>query len=69
MRMTGLGFITIAAALALGACNTVAGAGEDVAAAGHAVDRGATATKDKLFNSDSSQQSQAPAQAPAQSGY
>ncbi len=36
------------AALALSACNTIAGAGEDVKSAGQGVANGATATKNSI---------------------
>jgi len=36
------------ATLSLAACNTVAGAGEDVSAAGRAVTKGADKVKDKM---------------------
>ena len=41
-------FAVIAAVLALGACNTVAGAGEDVSAAGNIVENAAESTEVQL---------------------
>ena len=38
----------LVAALALAACNTIAGAGEDVKSAGQGVANGATATKNSI---------------------
>ncbi len=59
-----LGVLALAAAAAMGGCNTVAGAGEDVSATGNAVTRGADETEAKLFPPGHQPQS---AQAPAES--
>lgn len=60
-----LGALALLAAAAMGGCNTVAGAGEDVSATGNAVTRGATETESKLFPSGESNQPQS-AEAPAE---
>jgi predicted small secreted protein len=53
-----LSFLLLLSAVALGGCNTVSGAGEDIAATGRAIDRGSQVTEQKVFNSDQQQQQQ-----------
>jgi predicted small secreted protein len=48
-------FAILALLALLPACNTIRGAGEDVAAVGSGVSRGAVATEDKLFGPDQQQ--------------
>ena len=40
--------VIIAAVLAIAGCNTISGAGKDIEAAGHAVDKAAQDTKKKM---------------------
>ena len=40
--------VAIAAVLAVAGCNTISGAGKDVEAAGHAIDKAAQDTKKKM---------------------
>jgi entericidin B len=40
--------VIIAAALSIAGCNTISGAGKDIEAAGHAVDKAAQDTKKKM---------------------
>jgi predicted small secreted protein len=47
-RIVATGLVLIGAASALSACNTIAGAGEDTSAAGHAVTHTADDVKQKL---------------------
>ena len=48
VRALVVAFVMAAAAPLLSACNTVAGAGQDVSATGHAVSRGANDVKQGL---------------------
>jgi len=41
-------FVVVAAVIAVAGCNTIAGIGKDVSAAGSAVDKAATDTKKKM---------------------
>jgi len=49
-------FLLLAAALALGACNTMSGVGEDVSAAGRGLDQTSERTQSKMSGSTEQQQ-------------
>jgi len=51
----GLSALLLTAGAALGGCNTVRGAGEDVASLGTAVEHGASKTENMMFGGSSSQ--------------
>jgi predicted small secreted protein len=51
-----LSVLVVVSALMLGGCNTISGAGQDVSAIGRGVDRGAQATEEKVFGTDSAEQ-------------
>lgn len=51
-----LAFLVLISALALGGCNTVSGFGEDVSAAGSALDRTSERTQDKMTGKETAKQ-------------
>lgn len=56
LTLIPLSALVVLSALLLGGCNTISGAGQDVAAVGRGVDKGAQATEEKVFGTSKAEQ-------------